>query len=433
MYKTPAKKILLYCNFSSADYSGAERIQWLNDVLRISRQDQATALDVFVCRDKSPESGNAGLLHGTSFTGPESNDALATLKSIQERIFPFDIIFMYGRNPELQEAARTCHLPVVSFFKAPYPLDGWIVDSKHHQTALTVSIDDDGEDGYHGRSDMMNVIPSFARYYNRFSPYTGGFAEAVYDRNIRKVLIPVFSDYRRFTNHVTDHATDCIADTDDIRDPLNAWLESILPFAPELLYLVVPMENMGNEMASVSSPGDASYIRWLSPSDGRNQILSLIDKADGVLALDIRAAVLPMLMGKWTCCLPGISDMSEQWPSFTDWLADGAQKARINCSRCFQRQRFILNCCIVPKTDWALQSISESVVSEMMPPITSHDNIKDSLRPDYSTEERGATQRSIWRRKLKKLWRNPYRYCADSRYTFLRLLKLVFAYKRTHW
>jgi hypothetical protein len=403
--------ILLYADLAADDYPEKEMIQWLKDMLKI-RPDPDGRLDFWVCLNRAPESVCDIIPRGRRCP-VDPDHYCASLHMIREQIGSLDILFLYGRNDRLQQAARKCRIPVVSFFEASYPLNGWIVDSPHHQAALTVSMNDTkGACVYHGRPDMMNVIPSFVRYYNRFRPYTGCFAHVLYNNHLRKVVIPVFSDYRRWMNG-SDPARTSGSDLDE-------WLQSILPVHEKLLYLVVPMDTQGSWMPSVSSVRDDTHVHWLTVSEGKHQILSLIDKADGVLALDIRAAVLPMLMGKWTCRLPGLSDLSVQWPSFTEWLAHDAPVPLTNCNRCFQRQCFVLNCCILPKTGWAVWNIIQNVRRNKIPLLDNHTQMREVLESCYTAEERGLCQRALYRRKLKKLWRNPHGYCADSRSPLLQ-------------
>lgn len=408
-------KILLCSNFLSEDYPADDIVQWLNDILCVSCQIKKKDWEVIVCLDKSLSSRFTPLGSGTLLN---SGDYTALLSN-QLHGADFDVILTYGRNDALEKAAIKFNKTLFSFFKSPYPLDGWLLDSTWHRRALRHAIfDSQSISCDHCRSDMMNVIPSFARYYNRFSPYTGSFAKEVYDKSVRKVVVPVFCDYRRFTDKQSP--------ADGSICNLNSWIKSILPFEKRLLYLIVPMEDHFDMSSLGLSMNENEFFRWLTPAEAKNQLLTLIDKADCVLALDAKAAVLPMLMGKWTCGLPDMSDISAELPSFVDWIANGAKKARMNCERCFRRQRFILNCCIVPKTAWVLQSICEKAESDDMESFIQANQMQYCLLSDYTPDESGIRKRNRWRRKLRKLWRDPYKYFDDSKYPCLRKLKFIF-------
>jgi len=337
---------------------------------------------------------------------------LEQLNTIKNKIFPFDGIFVKGRNKFLESVAAKLNVFLLTFAKTPYPLDVWLLHSPWHkklQDKFNSSKGDNPAGRFH---EIIPEIPSYDTYYLRYNPYAGKHSKRLYDPDKRKILVPLYYYYQSFISEAYPRR-------------FLKWMEKMISENEELTFFLLPMSERSDRLRN-HFQNSKEGVFWLEKKDGRDQALSLIDKTDCVLALDNAGAILPLLLDKPVCRDPKTSiELVSGLPKITDWINGRIAEDQFRDQR-EKLLRHIFAHVIVPKQWQSLLQFKKAFSTNNALTLTEPRNWSICQQTASGADKVHKIEKNRWIRKFKKLQRDPYTFFDDASSPFVRPLKYFF-------
>lgn len=394
-------------------------INWLKETASICRKsDGAIELCVAVDNENKKIVEKAGL--DLPYLSLNTIDE-STLAKIREKKFSFDAIFVKGRNRQIEMAAEQLGVFYLTFGSAPWPLDVWIVESTCPKNSAdrtcSAGTGEPSIDSSGAGSGFLGKLPLCESDYSRYAPYIGKASELLYAPKTSCVLLPL---YDHFKQTVGQHSLSRI------------WvhINSLINKHRDLFFLIAPMSKRADRLKSLLGNSGSNTV-WLDPASVRRQILSLTEKSAATLALDTTSALVPLLMGKPVCRGTDFyDDFIGVLPTLDDWLSGTVSVARMSSIGQRMASR-ALSYHIIPKCHGALVRYQTSRSTRTPLPIN---------YPAYWNKYRNFEQESLEMRqpaspaifrKLRKLRKDPYAFCNDSKIPVIRNFRKAFKASRS--
>jgi hypothetical protein len=404
-------KVLLFPNLSATSYAIGDIRNWIQDVSEVCRQSKGI-IEPFLALDadvgETIQSLNIPIKHQK--VSPSA--LLEQLNTIKNKIFPFDGIFVKGRNKFLESVAAKLNVFLLTFAKTPYPLDVWLLHSPWHKKLQDKFKSNQWDNPTSSFHEVIPEIPSYDTYYLRHNPYTGEHSKRLYDPNKKKILVPLYYYYRSF-----------ISETYPRR--FLKWLEKMTSEKEELTFFLLPMSERSDRLQTHFQDSKEGVF-WLEKQDGRDQALSLIDKADCVLALDNAGALLPLLLNKPVCRDPKIAiELVSQLPKITDWINGRIAEDQFRDQR-EKLLHHIFAHVVVPKQWRSLLRFKKAYSTNNALMLTEPRSWSICQQTVFGNDKVHKIVNNQWIRKFKKLQRDPYTFFDDSSSPFLKPLRYFF-------
>ena len=402
---------MLFPNLSATSYAIGDIRNWIQDVSEVCRQSKGI-IEPFLALDadvgETIQSLNIPIKHQK--VSPSA--LLEQLNTIKNKIFPFDGIFVKGRNKFLESVAAKLNVFLLTFAKTPYPLDVWLLHSPWHKKLQDKFKSNQWDNPASSFHEVIPEIPSYDTYYLRHNPYTGEHSKRLYDPNKKKILVPLYYYYRSF-----------ISETYPRR--FLKWLEKMTSEKEELTFFLLPMSERSDRLQT-HFQDSKDGVFWLEKQDGRDQALSLIDKADCVLALDNAGALLPLLLNKPVCRDPKIAiELVSQLPKITDWINGRIAEDQFRDQR-EKLLHHIFAHVVVPKQWRSLLRFKKAFSTNHALTLTEPRSWSICQQTASGNDKVHKIVNNRWIRKFKKLQRDPYTFFDDSSSPFLKPLRYFF-------
>lgn len=347
--------------------------------------------------------------HGIEFrhvhlSRPTNGRLRVEKKQIEDirRAFPFVFLAMPYRINAVESVARKLSIPCAAVTQAPHPVQAWVLSSWWN-----AALPDEGDVELFPSGDLLYLLPKDHGYVERFTPLLGKNTEHLYRDDIHKILVPINESMIRTCARV------CQAG-------LGQWIAERLPRHKEAAFFLAPMD--ADAISIIPEIPESDRIFWLGGNAVTNRLLSLLDKADAVLAHDDASALLPTLMERKciteasvgrgvASCLTGVND----------YISGGFRSN-------FQvvRSRFIhhyLKHGLISEKCFTAEHL-KNLIQEYRHDLRINVNWDCHVRQCWQTSN--ARKTSSTRKKLRKLFRDPYKYCDDSKNRFVRFCRVLF-------
>ncbi len=354
----------------------------------------------------SPEDSRETVFGVPVERGRTDRDGLLSLRGK----YPFTGLVLASRDRAVESASRKLGIPCVAVSPAPAPLHVWALDSVWHDRRLqAIAREDDCIETW-GEEDLLCLLPKSQRYYSRFDPLLGKYSELFYDPGRRMVLVPV----SRAVDAVCRLKLGC---------GVRKWLLD-LPRHRDVRYVVIPLDETG------LFPSDGFWPREdvlrLGSNAFNHRLLSLIDKADAVLATDSVSSVLPLFMGRLCLADPRLaSGVAKTLPSLKRWVTSW-DTGGFSCLRP-RLITFLLECGLVADKNVCMGALCGIWGEEHMMQLSSVEQWFSLAALSWTERRSQPTRRSRVFKKLCKLFRDPYMFCNDSQYKPLYAVRRLFA------
>ena len=402
---------MLFPNLSATSYSIDDIRNWIQDVSKVCRQSNGN-IEPFLALDADVGQTIQSLDIPIRHQHIRPSALLEQLNTIKNKIFPFDGIFVKGRNKFLESVAAKLNVFLLTFAKTPYPLDVWLLHSPWHKKLQDKFNSSQGDNPAGRFHEIIPEIPSYDTYYLRYNPYAGKHSKRLYDPNKRKILVPLYYYYQSFISEAYPRR-------------FLKWMEKMISENEELTFFLLPMSERSDRLRT-HFQNSKGGVFWLEKKDGRDQALSLIDKTDCVLALDNAGALLPLLLDKPVCRDPKTSiELVSRLPKITDWINGRIAADQFRDQR-EKLLRHIFAHVIVPKQWQSLLQFKKAFSTNNALTLTEPRSWSICQQTASGADKVHKIEKNRWIRKFKKLQRDPYTFFDDASSLFVRPLKYFF-------
>lgn len=186
------------------------------------------------------------------------------------------------------------------------------------------------------------------------------------------------------------------------------------------MFFLAPMDEAA--IAIITDIPEHSHLFWVGSNAVRNRYLSLLDKVDAVLAHDTATALLPTFMDRH--CVTEVSVGHDVALCLTDVAnyVHGGFRSNFETMRSpllhhyLERGLISERCFTAEQLENSIQGYRRDLCIGI--------NWDSQVRECWRT--RSARKKSSARKKLRKLLRDPYKYCDDSKNRFVRFCRIFF-------
>jgi hypothetical protein len=409
-----ALKVLICPNLTADPHSFEASLNWIKEIASICRKSDGS-IELCIAIDN----GNKKIVEKTGLDFPylslNTIDESA-LSQIRKKKFPFDAIFLKGHNHQIEMASKQLGVFLLAFGSAPWPLDVWVVEPTWPRNAADRTgnagtgeslIDNSG-----GGSGYLGMLPLCISDYSRYAPYIGKASEFLYAPKTTCVLVPLHDHFN-------------IAVGQRCLSRILVHINSLVDKYRDLFFMIAPMSKRLDRLKSLLSHSGTNTA-WLNPASARKQFLSLTEKSAATLALDTTSALVPLLMGKPVCRETDLyGDFIRALPTIDDWLSGMVSVARM--SSIGQRLASLaLSYHIIPKCHGALVRYQTSRIIRTPVPINHSAYWTECRNLEKESQELRLPTAPAFVRKLRKLVKDPYAFCNDSRIQLIRSFRVAF-------